>query len=46
VLAYTLTLLMNLLERSAKRRLGLHTGGRSLFRTRTAEAVTTAGGTR
>ncbi|MFD7969356.1 ectoine/hydroxyectoine ABC transporter permease subunit EhuC [Streptomyces clavifer] len=46
VLAYALTLLMNLLERSAKRRLGLHTGTRSLLRTRSAEAATTAGGAR
>ncbi|MFJ8978574.1 ectoine/hydroxyectoine ABC transporter permease subunit EhuC [Streptomyces sp. NPDC102282] len=46
VLAYALTLLMNLLERSAKRRLGLHTGARGLLKTRTAEAVATAGGAR
>ncbi|WP_329210770.1 ectoine/hydroxyectoine ABC transporter permease subunit EhuC [Streptomyces sp. NBC_00683] len=46
VLAYALTLLMNLLERSAKRRLGLHTGAGSLLRTRSAESATTAGGTR
>ncbi|MFI8005212.1 ectoine/hydroxyectoine ABC transporter permease subunit EhuC [Streptomyces sp. NPDC086010] len=46
VLAYGLTLLMNLLERNAKRRLGLHTGAAGLFRTRTAESVTTAGGDR
>ncbi|MFD9498914.1 ectoine/hydroxyectoine ABC transporter permease subunit EhuC [Streptomyces sp. NPDC060035] len=46
VLAYALTLLMNLLERSAKRRLGLHTGAGSLLRTRSAESATTSGGTR
>ncbi|MEU5715662.1 ectoine/hydroxyectoine ABC transporter permease subunit EhuC [Streptomyces sp. NPDC020403] len=46
VLAYALTLLMNTLERAAKRRLGLHTGVGSLLRTRTAEAAATAGGTR
>ncbi|GGY96429.1 ectoine/hydroxyectoine ABC transporter permease subunit EhuC [Streptomyces nitrosporeus] len=46
VLAYALTLLMNLLERSAKRRLGLHTGAGSLLRTRTAEAAATTGGAR
>ncbi|MFF9685886.1 ectoine/hydroxyectoine ABC transporter permease subunit EhuC [Streptomyces sp. NPDC014623] len=46
VLAYALTLLMNLLERAAKRRLGLHTGTRSLLRTRSAEPVPTAGGAR
>lgn len=46
VLAYALTLLMNLLERSAKRRLGLHTGTGSLLRTRSAESATTVGGTR
>ncbi|MER5892632.1 ectoine/hydroxyectoine ABC transporter permease subunit EhuC [Streptomyces sp. NPDC001876] len=46
VLAYALTLLMNLLERSAKRRLGLHTGSGSLLRTRSAEPATTVGGTR
>ncbi|WP_406394990.1 ectoine/hydroxyectoine ABC transporter permease subunit EhuC [Streptomyces sp. NBC_00887] len=46
VLAYALTLLMNLLERSAKRRLGLHTGAGSLLRTRSAESATTVGGTR
>lgn len=46
VLAYALTLLMNLLERSAKRRLGLHTGAGSLLRTRSAESATTAGGAR
>ncbi|GAA2982879.1 ectoine/hydroxyectoine ABC transporter permease subunit EhuC [Streptomyces fulvorobeus] len=43
VLAYALTLLMNLLERNAKRRLGLETGPGSLFRTRGAAA---AGGVR
>lgn len=46
VLAYALTLLMNLLERSAKRRLGLHTGAGSLLKTRSAAPTTTAGGTR
>ncbi|MEV0489564.1 ectoine/hydroxyectoine ABC transporter permease subunit EhuC [Streptomyces atratus] len=48
VLAYALTLLMNLLERTAKRRLGLPTGAGSLLRTRsTVDAVaTTAGGAR
>lgn len=46
VLAYALTLLMNLLERSAKRRLGLHTGTGSLLRARSAGPATTAGGTR
>lgn len=46
VLAYALTLLMNLVERSAKRRLGLHTGAGSLLRTRSAESATTVGGTR
>jgi polar amino acid transport system permease protein len=46
VLAYALTLLMNLLERTAKRRLGMPTGARSLLRTRSAELTTTAGGTR
>ena len=34
VLAYALTLLMNMLERTAKRRLGLHTGAGSLLKTR------------
>ncbi|MFD4033631.1 ectoine/hydroxyectoine ABC transporter permease subunit EhuC [Streptomyces sp. NPDC058637] len=43
VLAYALTLLMNLLERSAKRRLGLHTGAGSLLRTRSAQPSTTGG---
>ncbi|MFE3517202.1 ectoine/hydroxyectoine ABC transporter permease subunit EhuC [Streptomyces sp. NPDC059166] len=46
VLAYAMTLLMNLLERAAKRRLGLHTGARGLFRTRSAGPVPTAGGAR
>ncbi|MET9810094.1 ectoine/hydroxyectoine ABC transporter permease subunit EhuC [Streptomyces halstedii] len=46
VLAYALTLLMNLLERTAKRRLGLHPGAGSLLKTRTAESAATAGGTR
>ncbi|MFI2783053.1 ectoine/hydroxyectoine ABC transporter permease subunit EhuC [Streptomyces sp. ALB3] len=46
VLAYALTLMMNLLERTAKRRLGLHPGGRSLLRTRSAEPTLTAGGAR
>ncbi|MFC8698956.1 ectoine/hydroxyectoine ABC transporter permease subunit EhuC [Streptomyces parvus] len=45
VLAYALTMLMNLLERSAKRRLGLDTGAKSLFKSRSA-ATTTAGGVR
>ncbi|MDQ0984670.1 ectoine/hydroxyectoine ABC transporter permease subunit EhuC [Streptomyces sp. V2I9] len=43
VLAYALTLLMNLLERSAKRRLGLDTGARSLFRSRSASATAVGG---
>jgi polar amino acid transport system permease protein len=42
-LAYALTLLMNLLERSAKRRLGLETGAKSLFRSRSATTATTGG---
>lgn len=46
VLAYALTLLMNLLERSAKRRLGLETGTGSLLRSRSATATTTVGGAR
>ncbi|HWU05469.1 MAG TPA: ectoine/hydroxyectoine ABC transporter permease subunit EhuC [Streptomyces sp.] len=46
VLAYALTLLMNLLERSAKRRLGLHPGTGSLLRTRSAEPAPAAGGAR
>lgn len=45
VLAYALTMLMNLLERSAKRRLGLDTGAKSLFRSRSATTAT-AGGAR
>ncbi|MDX2921150.1 MULTISPECIES: ectoine/hydroxyectoine ABC transporter permease subunit EhuC [Streptomyces] len=45
VLAYALTMLMNLLERSAKRRLGLDTGAKSLFKSRSA-ATTAVGGTR
>ncbi|MFG3529224.1 ectoine/hydroxyectoine ABC transporter permease subunit EhuC [Streptomyces sp. NPDC047917] len=45
VLAYALTLLMNLLERSAKRRLGLPTGAGSLLRSRSAtEAVASVQG--
>ncbi|WP_406148792.1 ectoine/hydroxyectoine ABC transporter permease subunit EhuC [Streptomyces sp. NBC_01012] len=46
ILAYALTLLMNMLERSAKRRLGMHTDAGSLLKTRTAEAAATAGGAR
>ncbi|OKK12087.1 amino acid ABC transporter permease [Streptomyces sp. CB02488] len=46
VLAYALTLLMNLLERSAKRRLGLDTGGRSLLKSRSAVTAAAAGGAR
>ncbi|WP_411079252.1 ectoine/hydroxyectoine ABC transporter permease subunit EhuC [Streptomyces sp. cmx-18-6] len=42
VLAYALTMLMNLLERTAKRRLGLETGTNSLFRSR--RVTTTAAG--
>ncbi len=45
VLAYALTMLMNLLERSAKRRLGLATGATSLFKSRSA-STTAVGGTR
>ncbi|MFD4025735.1 ectoine/hydroxyectoine ABC transporter permease subunit EhuC [Streptomyces sp. NPDC058576] len=45
VLAYALTMLMNLLERSAKRRLGLDTGAKSLFKSRSA-SPTAVGGTR
>ncbi|OKJ23575.1 amino acid ABC transporter permease [Streptomyces sp. CB00316] len=45
VLAYALTMLMNLLERSAKRRLGLATGATSLFKSRSASAAA-VGGTR
>ncbi|MET9919515.1 ectoine/hydroxyectoine ABC transporter permease subunit EhuC [Streptomyces sp. NPDC006435] len=45
VLAYALTLLMNLLERRAKRRLGLPTGAGSLLRSRSAtEAVASVPG--
>lgn len=46
VLAYALTLLMNLLERSAKRRLGMETGGRSLLKSRSAVTAAAAGGAR
>lgn len=46
VLAYALTLLMNLLERSAKRKLGLETGGRSLLKSRSAVTAAAAGGAR
>lgn len=46
VLAYALTLLMNLLERSAKRRLGLATGGGSLLKSRSAATAPVAGGAR
>ncbi|WP_328866970.1 ectoine/hydroxyectoine ABC transporter permease subunit EhuC [Streptomyces sp. NBC_00341] len=46
VLAYALTLLMNLLERSAKRKLGLDTGGRSLLKSRSAVTAAAAGGAR
>ncbi|MFI1221615.1 MULTISPECIES: ectoine/hydroxyectoine ABC transporter permease subunit EhuC [unclassified Streptomyces] len=42
VLAYALTMLMNLLERTAKRRLGLETGEKSLFKSR--RVTTTAAG--
>ncbi|MFJ1952467.1 ectoine/hydroxyectoine ABC transporter permease subunit EhuC [Streptomyces microflavus] len=45
VLAYALTMLMNLLERSAKRRLGLDTGAKSLLKSRSA-STTAVGGTR
>ncbi|MEU0353819.1 ectoine/hydroxyectoine ABC transporter permease subunit EhuC [Streptomyces cyaneofuscatus] len=45
VLAYALTMLMNLLERSAKRRLGLATGASSLFKSRSASTAA-VGGTR
>lgn len=41
IIAYILTLLMNLLERSAKARLGQHTGARGLFRTRSAAGAET-----
>jgi polar amino acid transport system permease protein len=48
VLAYALTLGMNALERHAKRRLGQHTGARSLLRSRSAQSAeqpkATAGG--
>ncbi|ARF72723.1 ectoine/hydroxyectoine ABC transporter permease subunit EhuC [Streptomyces sp. NPDC012600] len=43
VLAYALTLLMNLLERTAKRRLGLEPGAKSLFKSRSATTATTGG---
>ncbi|WP_329457737.1 ectoine/hydroxyectoine ABC transporter permease subunit EhuC [Streptomyces sp. NBC_01497] len=39
ILAYVLTLLMNLLERAAKARLGQHTGTGGLFRSRSAASV-------
>ncbi|KUO20318.1 ectoine/hydroxyectoine ABC transporter permease subunit EhuC [Streptomyces dysideae] len=39
ILAYALTLLMNLLERHAKTRLGQHTSARSLLRSRSAESA-------
>ncbi|MGW6585151.1 ectoine/hydroxyectoine ABC transporter permease subunit EhuC [Streptomyces globisporus] len=45
VLAYALTMLMNLLERSAKRRLGLDTGAKSLLKSRSA-STTAVGGVR
>lgn len=45
VLAYALTLLMNLLERTAKRRLGLQTGADSLLKSRSA-TTTAVGGAR
>ncbi|MFD3741730.1 ectoine/hydroxyectoine ABC transporter permease subunit EhuC [Streptomyces sp. NPDC058629] len=45
VLAYALTMLMNLLERSAKRRLGLATGATSLFKSR-SDSAAAVGGTR
>ncbi|WNF27223.1 ectoine/hydroxyectoine ABC transporter permease subunit EhuC [Streptomyces sp. C11-1] len=45
VLAYALTLLMNLLERGAKRRLGLDTGAKGLLKSRSTTA-TAVGGTR
>ncbi|MGC5399253.1 ectoine/hydroxyectoine ABC transporter permease subunit EhuC [Streptomyces sp. DT20] len=44
VLAYALTLVMNLLERSAKRRLGLATDGKSLLKTRSAMPAAQAAG--
>ncbi|MYR38502.1 ectoine/hydroxyectoine ABC transporter permease subunit EhuC [Streptomyces sp. SID4944] len=43
VLAYALTMLMNLLERSAKRRLGLETGATSLFKSRSASTAAVGG---
>ncbi|MFI2432410.1 ectoine/hydroxyectoine ABC transporter permease subunit EhuC [Streptomyces sp. NPDC018693] len=49
VLAYALTLLMNLLERHAKARLGRHEGARGLLRSRSAESAVApemAGGAR
>lgn len=46
VLAYALTLLMNVLERSAKRRLGLASGGTSLLKSRSAVSAQAAGGAR
>lgn len=46
VLAYALTLLMNLLERSAKRRLGLAVGGKSLLKSRSAVTAQATGGAR
>jgi polar amino acid transport system permease protein len=42
ILAYLLTMLMNLLERAAKKRLGQHTGGGSLWRSRSSADVTNA----
>ncbi|PCG86462.1 ectoine/hydroxyectoine ABC transporter permease subunit EhuC [Streptomyces sp. WZ.A104] len=45
VLAYALTLLMSLLERGAKRRLGLDTGAKGLLKSRSTTA-TAVGGTR
>ncbi|MFJ4922121.1 ectoine/hydroxyectoine ABC transporter permease subunit EhuC [Streptomyces sp. NPDC088725] len=44
VLAYLLTLLMNLLERTAKARLGQSTDRRSLLRSRSAVSATVTGG--
>jgi polar amino acid transport system permease protein len=46
ILAYLLTMLMNLLERAAKARLGQHTGGgtRSLWHTRSAAHPAATGG--
>lgn len=43
VLAYALTLLMNLLERTAKRRLGLEPSAKSLFKSRSATTAATGG---